>query len=162
MNESSKFQIAFRKTQTEHSSSQEERLFGIYFHALMGAVDDLSQIQSALDMLINQGLVDNSLRRKIEEAAHRFFDEGNASGLFDRVQKVFNERSILLPSGQLFIPDKVIIRENDAIVLDFKTGKKEPKHKNQVRNYKKNLEQILNQSVIPMLYYTQSNEFIQV
>ena len=162
VNESSKFQIAFRKTQTEHSSSQEERLFGIYFHALMGAVDDLSQIQSALDMLINQGLVDNSLRRKIEEAAHRFFDEGNASGLFDRVQKVFNERSILLPSGQLFIPDKVIIRENDAIVLDFKTGKKEPKHKNQVRNYKKNLEQILNQSVIPMLYYTQSNEFIQV
>ena len=161
VNESSKFQIAFRKPQTEQYSSQQERLFGIYFHSLMGAVDDASQIQNALDMLINQGLVDNSVRRIIEDTAHRFFIEGNAIGLFDGVQKVFNERSILLPSGQLFIPDKVIIRKNDTIVLDFKTGKKEPKHKRQVSNYKKNLEQILNQSVIPMLYYTRSNEFIQ-
>ena len=55
-----------------------------------------------------------------------------------------------------------MVRTNDIVVLDFKTGKKESKHEKQVRNYKKNLEEIFNQKVIPMLYYTKSNEFIQV
>jgi ATP-dependent exoDNAse (exonuclease V) beta subunit len=55
-----------------------------------------------------------------------------------------------------------MVRSNDIVVLDFKTGKKESKYEKQVRNYKKHLEEIFNQKVIPMLYYTQSNEFIQV
>lgn len=162
VNETSKFQIAFRKVQKEHYASQEERLFGIYFHALMGAIDDASQIHETLDILIKQGIVDSSLRKKIEATAQVFFEHGGAIGLFDGIHKVLNERSILLPSGKLFIPDKVMIRANDIIVLDFKTGKKELKHEKQVRNYKKNLEDIFNQKIIPMLYYTKSNEFIQV
>ena len=162
VNETSKFQIAFRKVQKEHYASQEERLFGIYFHALMGAIDDASQIHEKLDILIKQGIVDSSLRKKIEATAQVFFEHGGAIGLFDGIHKVLNERSILLPSGKLFIPDKVMVRANDIIVLDFKTGKKELKHEKQVRNYKKNLEDIFNQKIIPMLYYTKSNEFIQV
>jgi hypothetical protein len=162
INETSKFQIAFRKVQKEHHSSQEERLFGIYFHTLIGAIENASQIQDKLEMLIKQGLVDSSSRKKIEETARVFFNEGKAIGLFDGISKVLNERSILLPSGKLLIPDKVMVRENDVVVLDFKTGKKESKHEKQVRNYKKNLEGIFNQKVIPMLYYTKSNEFIQV
>lgn len=162
VSETSKFQIAFRKVQKERFSSQEERLFGIYFHTLMGAIEDASQIPNRLDMLIKQGLVDHSTRKKIEETAGVFFEEGEAIGLFNGVHKVLNERSILLPSGKLLIPDKVMVRENDVVVLDFKTGKKESKHEKQVRNYKKNLEGIFNQKVIPMLYYTKSNEFIQV
>ena len=162
INETSKFQIAFRKVQKEHHTSQEERLFGIYFHTLIGAIENASQIQDKLEMLIKQGLVDSSSRKKIEESARVFFKEGKAIGLFNGVHKVLNERSILLPSGKLLIPDKVMVRENDVVVLDFKTGKKESKHEKQVRNYKKNLEGIFNQEVIPMLYYTKSNEFIQV
>jgi len=162
VNETSKFQIAFRKVQKERHASQEERLFGIYFHALMGAIEDESQIQDSLDRHIKQGLVDSSLRKKIEETAQMFFDQGVAIRLFDGVHKVLNESSILLPSGKLLIPDKVMVRTNDIVVLDFKTGKKESKHEKQVRNYKKNLEEIFNQKVISMLYYTKSNEFIQV
>ena len=128
----------------------------------MGAIDDASQIHETLDILIKQGIVDSSLRKKIEATAQVFFEHGGAIGLFDGIHKVLNERSILLPSGKLFIPDKVMVRENDVVVLDFKTGKKESKHEKQVRNYKKNLEDIFNQKIIPMLYYTKSNEFIQV
>jgi len=162
VNEASKFQIAFRKIQKERYTSQAERLFGIYFHALMGAIEDANQISYKLDVLINQGIVDRSMRKKIEEAAKVFFIKARAIGLFDRIKKVFNERPILLPSGKLIVPDKVMVRTNDIVVLDFKTGKKEPKHEKQVRNYKKSLEVIFNQKVIPMLYYTKSNEFIQV
>jgi ATP-dependent exoDNAse (exonuclease V) beta subunit len=102
------------------------------------------------------------MRTKIEATAKVFFQQGEAIGLLEGIQKVLNERPILLPSGKLFIPDKVMVRPNDIVVLDFKTGKKESKHEKQVRNYKKHLEEIFNQKVIPMLYYTQSNEFIQV
>ena len=161
VNEASKPQIAFRKVQEEQHSSQEERLFGIYFHALMGAIQDSSDIEYAMTQLIEQGIIDNSFRKKLEEAAKLFFEKGATIGLFDGIKKVLNERPILLPSGKLLIPDKVMVRTQDVLVLDFKTGKKESKHEKQVQNYKVNLEKIFNQKVIPVLYYTQTNSFIQ-
>jgi ATP-dependent exoDNAse (exonuclease V) beta subunit len=162
VNETSKFQIAFRKVQKERYTSQDERLFGVYFHALMGEIENSSEIDTTLSQLVDRGVVDMSMRTKIEATAKVFFQQGEAIGLLEGIQKVLNERPILLPSGKLFIPDKVMVRSNDIVVLDFKTGKKESKHEKQVRNYKKHLEEIFNQKVIPMLYYTQSNEFIQV
>ena len=127
----------------------------------MGAIQDSSDIEYAMIQLIDQGIIDNSFRKKLEEAAKAFFEKGATIGLFDGIKKVLNERPILLPSGKLLIPDKVMVRTQDVLVLDFKTGKKESKYEKQVQNYKVNLEKIFNQKVIPVLYYTQTNSFIQ-
>ena len=59
------------------------------------------------------------MRTKIEATAKVFFQQGEAIGLLEGIQKVLNERQILLPSGKLFIPDKVMVRPNDIVVLDF-------------------------------------------
>ena len=127
----------------------------------MGTIKNSSDIEDAMVQLIEQGIIDHSTRKKIEETANAFFEKGATIGLFDGIKRVLNERPILLPFGKLLIPDKVMVRTQDVLVLDFKTGKKESKHEKQVHNYKANLEKIFNQKVTPVLYYTQTNEFIQ-
>ena len=162
VNESSVFQIAFKERLKEDHSSQEERLFGVYFHLLMAKVDTVETIEGALDVLIENGLVQISMKGQLIDTAHAFFKVASENKLYIGVEKVLNEHPILLPTGKIFIPDKVIFRSSDIIVLDFKTGKEESKHQKQILNYKRKLEEIYKKKIIPMLYYTQSNYLKQV
>ena len=160
VNESSVFQIAFKEKHKEEHGSQEERLFGVYFHALMASVDTIDALESALSALINNGIVQVSMRDSLLEVASCFFDVANEKDLYKNAEKILNEHPILLPSGNTLRPDKVIVRNLDVVVLDFKTGKKEVKDHKQVKEYKRNLEEIFKKKVVSMLYYSKTKELI--
>jgi hypothetical protein len=58
-------------------------------------------------------------------------------------KKVLNERSILLPSGEQYRPDRVLIDGQQAIVIDYKFGDaQDPKHQKQVSRYKELIAQM--------------------
>lgn len=158
----SKLQIAYKEVLKESFDSQEERLFGIYFHLLMGVIEAANELDKALDIFIVSGQIDVSMRGDIKAAAEMYFTVAEEKDLLVGVQKVLNEHAILVPTGKILRPDKVLVRNSDIIVLDFKTGVSSKKHQEQVWNYKRNLEEIFGKKVIPMLYYTQSNELIQI
>jgi len=158
----SKLQIAYKEVLKESFDSQEERLFGIYFHLLMGVIEAANELDKALDIFIVSGQIDVSMRGDIKAAAEMYFTVAEEKDLLVGVQKVLNEHAILVPTGKILRPDKVLVRNSDIIVLDFKTGASSKKHQEQVWNYKRNLEEIFGKKVIPMLYYTQSNELIQI
>ena len=160
--DASKLQIAYKEVVKESFESQEDRLFGIYFHLLMGTIENEDELTEALDGLINSGQVDHLMREKIKDAAEIFFKTAKEEGLFEGLQKVLNEHPILVPTGRTLRPDRVLVRDSDIIVLDFKTGAPLKTHHEQVWNYKSNLEEIFSKKVIPMLYYTQSNQLIQI
>ena len=46
-----------------------------------------------------------------------------------------SERDIILPTGEIIRPDRVLIKGNKAIVIDFKTGRELPSHDKQVIQY---------------------------
>ena len=55
---------------------------------------------------------------------------------FDERLRIYNEKSIMNSEGEIFRPDRLILKENSAIVLDFKTGKAKESHLEQISNYK--------------------------
>ena len=61
-----------------------------------------------------------------------------------------------------FIPDRVMVKGNDAIVLDYKSGIKEEKHKSQVRKYASLLEEMGYERVSTHLLYTATMELEEV
>lgn len=158
----SKLNIAYKGIEKEFFEDQSDRLFGIYFHLLMAETKDSEGIKKSLSKLVDSGKIESKMSHAIEDAAVAFYRSASNKGIFDDLEKVIDEHPILLPSGKMLRPDKVIVRDQDVIVLDFKTGKKDPEHEVQVWNYKKNLEAIFNKKVVPMLYYTQTDLFIQV
>jgi hypothetical protein len=49
---------------------------------------------------------------------------------------VLNETTILIPTGEQYRPDRVIINGNEATIVDYKFGEKESKnHIQQVKQY---------------------------
>jgi len=52
---------------------------------------------------------------------------------------ILNEAPVLMPDASSRRPDRVIIREGKASIVDFKFGDESPSHLTQVRNYMKTI-----------------------
>jgi ATP-dependent exoDNAse (exonuclease V) beta subunit len=63
------------------------------------------------------------------------------------------EAGILAPSGDVFRPDRVIFKDNETVIMEFKTGLADTKHQNQLHNYGGLLEQMGYKGIRKLLVY---------
>ncbi|MBL0032079.1 MAG: Dna2/Cas4 domain-containing protein [Bacteroidetes bacterium] len=82
--------------------------------------------------------------------------------LFSDQFQVKAEKEIILPSGEVLRPDRVIIKENEAIVIDFKSGQPHKKHENQVTQYADILRKMGYQPVSSKLVYLTNRTVVNV
>ena len=54
---------------------------------------------------------------------------------FNKEWQVKTEKEILLPNGKTYIPDRILFKENEVVVIDYKTGKKDKSHHQQIVKY---------------------------
>lgn len=99
--------------------------------------------QSDVKIIINQFMVSDPENTIILK---EFFDEGLKHSEFvnwfsDKWQ-IYNEREFLDSLGNIIRIDRLLIYENTAIIIDYKTGKEEPEHKLQVSHYTETLKQL--------------------
>ena len=48
---------------------------------------------------------------------------------------MINEKEILARDGRSFVPDKVIIKDNEVLIIDFKTGVEKDDHLKKIQEY---------------------------
>jgi hypothetical protein len=56
---------------------------------------------------------------------------------FDKGNLVLNEASVLMPDSNTRRPDRVIIKDGMATIIDFKFGEESQGYLNQIRQYRK-------------------------
>lgn len=76
--------------------------------------------------------------------------------------QVKTEVPVLLPDGSLIRLDRVLLKENEARILDFKTGLKDRKDEKQISFYKKSLKSMGYDSVTAHIAYLDPLEIIEV
>mgnify|MGYP000754822032 CR=1 FL=1 len=54
--------------------------------------------------------------------------------------EVYNERDIITDSGQILRPDRLNIKDAEALIIDYKTGIEDKKHEQQLQLYQDALE----------------------
>ena len=60
---------------------------------------------------------------------------------FSEEHKVMNEQTIIQKQGNIVKPDRMSISKDKKVyLLDYKTGQHLPKHKTQLENYQKSIE----------------------
>lgn len=98
---------------------------GIVMHDLLCKVTKQGDEQAAMDDLLQQGGIEEKDKRILQQEFARFWQLVEATDWFGGGWHVVNERDILLPDGTVQRPDRVMIRENEAVVVDYKFGAKE-------------------------------------
>jgi ATP-dependent exoDNAse (exonuclease V) beta subunit len=74
----------------------------------------------------------------------------------------FNEQRIIAGVNVVKQPDKVWLKQNEVVVIDFKTGLRQDAHMQQIIAYAGLLETIFKLPVRPILYYTQLDLFLEL
>jgi ATP-dependent exoDNAse (exonuclease V) beta subunit len=97
--------------------------FGKSVHAVLANISNAGDY-SAL-------VVDPILKEAVASVVHH----PALTWYFEPGREVLNERDLLLPNGTLLRPDRVVVEDHVAHVLDYKTGKSNPAHQGQLNAY---------------------------
>ena len=62
--------------------------------------------------------------------------------LFNDTLQAKNETEILLSNGKVIRPDRLVFKEDEVIIIDYKTGKHQESHCKQLDHYQTILEEM--------------------
>lgn len=138
---------------------------GLIYHKIFELISSKDEVDSVIDELDRKGYFDsvlssNEARIKIKEA----LTDPIAGHWFDPGWKEFKECSIMFrkKNGEIKEkrPDRVIVNENETIVIDYKSGGKNEKHKEQVSIYMYLLTQMGYKNVKGYVWYFMTGDII--
>ncbi len=165
-------QVAFRQSQEsvqytldpENADSAAAQIdFGLLCHDIFAHIARQQDARLVLDAYRQQGLIeDDTLYRRIEGLISRAFTSPLMQHWFDGSWQLMREAAILTPNT-LIRPDRVMIKGNQAVVLDYKfTTEQRPGYVGQVRDYMSALTDMGYNPVEGWLWYAFTNQLVKV
>ena len=135
---------------------------GVVLHDILASVNVPEDLPQSVARAVDEGLlpageadnVTSMLSGALASVAGRhWFDSGNT---------VFNELSIINTDGSVERPDRVVVREGETIVVDYKFGEERKYYAWQVRRYMKLLRQMGYPRVKGYLWYVKNQKIEEI
>lgn len=108
---------------------------GSSIHAILADIKTVADIEKTINRYVSKGVIAIEESNELLNQLQNLFNNPAIHFLFDDIDEVKNETSILLPTGEVFQPDRVVIKQQTVYIIDYKTGEKNNKHQNQITNY---------------------------
>lgn len=114
----------------------DKRYFGNLMHKIFQEIKVIDDVPKSIDKLVFEGLIQKKDAPKMLGEVNSLISEQPYNDWFNGTWKVMNEVAIVVPNEHLYRPDRVMIKGNKAIVVDYKFGwKKNEKYNKQVMQY---------------------------
>ena len=122
---------------------KDSRNYGNLIHELLAKIKTKDDVDEAIERYIITGIVSYIQAQEIKIMLTKVVTHPELEQYYQQNITVYNEREILTSSGEIIIPDRLIINENnEVIVIDYKTGKSDKKYRHQLNNYSRIIEDI--------------------
>ncbi len=116
--------------------------FGNKVHYVLSGMDYPEDLKPAIKQGLLDGIVSPDEVDQIESMVGKVLSDPNTKWLFDISWEVKNEAEIITKDGGIYRPDRLMFKGKQAVVVDYKTGRPNDKHLDQVRNYAKLLSEM--------------------
>lgn len=126
---------------------------GKLVHKALSYIETEDQTEEALTRLLQEGSLSIEKASELKVLVESVTQHPQLNQLFKKGNRVFSERELLLPDGNIVIPDRVTERDGEITLIDYKTGLKRNEHQKQVSNYLKNLKELNYSSYKAYLVY---------
>ncbi|WP_375578954.1 UvrD-helicase domain-containing protein [Marivirga tractuosa] len=158
-----KLQIKHSQTLIMDDSGLSKTDLGIYVHDIFSQLNDLSEIPSLLEKVKAEKMLNTEDYESIQKLVKDNLQKGSdLLPWFETDWEVKTEVPVLLTDGSLIRLDRVLLKNNEARILDFKTGKKSEQDKNQLNFYRNTLKKMGYEKVTAHIAYLNPLEIEEV
>lgn len=109
--------------------------FGIQVHNLLSHILKPDDIAPQIEKEVSSGLLDWETARRIETRITEIMNLTDVAPFFNFSGEIRTEAPLLLPDGNILRPDRLLLTNQEAWVVDFKTGQPHPRHHEQIKKY---------------------------
>jgi len=146
-----------------NSFTNPEMKFGNEMHYLFQNIKYADDIVTAVRRMIHEGKISKNKESEIIKELETEFKNEPIKSWFDNSWEVLNERSILLKNGDIRRPDRVIVKDNQAICIDYKFGITERKsYINQLNDYISFLKSMGYKNTKAYIWYYSLKKIVEV
>ncbi len=128
--------------------------YGTIMHEIFSYISYPEDVEAAIGKVKRKGMIDETEARRLEDfIGSRLRGEGVSDWYTDQYTLLM-ERELISKKKEILRPDRVMISEDEIIVLDYKFGERMiHNHEIQVRNYCSSLGDIESRKVKGYLWY---------
>lgn len=133
---------------------------GELMHRVMQEIETADDIDKALDKLMLEGIIEDSKQHKrIKDLVERALSNPKVEEWFNGTYRLYNECTILSrKKKEARRPDRVMIKGNEAVVIDYKFGRVIDKYEEQVKQYMELLAEMGYSNIKGYLWYVYQND----
>jgi ATP-dependent helicase/nuclease subunit A len=146
----------------DEEALQQKVRYGIQMHAVLSRIRYADEISSTIDAVVQEGLMVSEEKEKLAEQLLELLTQPKIEEWFSRKWHVRTEVPILLPGGSESRIDRLLTQDKKAVIVDFKTGERNRKDIEQVKEYMATLHQMNFTEVDGYLLYLRDGEFVDV
>ena len=128
---------------------------GIKVHTVLEKLDDKQDLAEVIEQLIRDRVLKASDKETITQQVTNLFNRGKFQRWFEPDWEVLTERAIF-HKGQFYKPDRVVVNEQEAIIVDYKKEVRSPSHRAQIRAYGNIIKTMGYDNIKMFLVYVQS------
>ena len=133
---------------------------GIQVHAVLERLKSKKELPAVLDQMHTEGLIREYDKQSIQEKVNALFAQPEFSAFFDPEWKVFSEREVA-SKGRLYKPDRVMVKDDRTVVVDYKREKEHSKHHKQLGQYAAFLENMGYRNIEKYLVYVRDLKIVK-
>ena len=135
---------------------------GTVMHQIFEKIRTVQDVGKAVNQMVVSGMITSAEGKEIEANIEGLLSQQPFSEWFSDQWRVLNERDILRVGESKHRPDRVMLRDHHAVVIDYKTGEKSDKDLRQMKGYLADLFQMGYSSCEGNIWYLQNNELVKV
>ena len=117
---------------TEQKKSIE---FGNLIHQMFSKIHTIDDLDDVISEFLLQGVISEDQSVDIKNKMKEVISHPDLRQYFSPESVVMNEQEIISKDKFIKIPDRIILNQNKATVIDYKTGSFSNSHKQQLNNY---------------------------
>lgn len=115
--------------------AENKRDYGVILHTALAKIKYKNDVDSALNAMVNEGLISMPDKQNLFEKLDKIVNHKKLVDYFSETYIIKNESEIITANGKIYRTDRVVIKNNEAIIIDYKTGEKKSAHKKQIEEY---------------------------
>jgi ATP-dependent exoDNAse (exonuclease V) beta subunit len=146
----------------DEEALQQKVRYGIQMHAVLSRIHYADEISATIDAVVQEGLMVSEEKENLVTQLHELLTQPKIEEWFSRKWQVRTEVPILLPGGGESRIDRLLTQDKKAVIVDFKTGERNRKDIEQVKEYMATLHQMNFTEVDGYLLYLREGEFVDV